>query len=212
MRLFIVALQNTSLWVHDLKGERQILLEGNGTNPKFAPDGKKLCYLIVKEAPNEFAWYRNPGELRIADVVSGRSEPMVRGLPVLDYDISADGQHVVMWTVDGQGKPRLWLAPLDRSSPPVQIHNVEGMQPRFEPDGDVIFRHAEERSMFVYRVHPDGTGLRKALAEPVFLLDAVSPDGRGSWPGLRFPATDRPQCRPSRWTGDLQSNSVTLST
>jgi eukaryotic-like serine/threonine-protein kinase len=173
-----VALQNTSLWVHDLKGERQILLEGNGTNPKFTPDGKKLCYLIVKEAPNEFAWYRNPGELRIADLVSGRSEPMVRGLPVLDYDISADGQHVVMWIVDGQGRPRLWLAPLDRSSPPVQIPNVEGMQPRFEPDGDVIFRHAEGRSMFVYRVHPDGTGLRKALAEPVFLLDAVSPDGR----------------------------------
>jgi hypothetical protein len=86
-----VALQNTSLWVHDVKGERQILLEGNGANPKFTPDGKKLCYLIVKEAPNDFAWYRNPGELRIADLNSGRSEPMVRGLPVLDYDISADG-------------------------------------------------------------------------------------------------------------------------
>jgi hypothetical protein len=33
-------------------------------------------------------------------------------------------------------------------------------------------------STFVYRVHPDGTGLRKALPEPVFLLYSVSPNGR----------------------------------
>jgi hypothetical protein len=173
-----VALQNTSLWVHDAKGERQISLEGNGDNPKFTPDGKKLCYTIVKQAPNEFAWYRDPGELWIADLESGRSEPLVRGFPVLEYDISADGQQVVMWTTDREGKSRLWLAPLDRSSPPVQIPNVEGVQPRFVPGGDILFRHLDEMSMFVYRVHPDGTGLRKALAEPVFLLGAVSPDGR----------------------------------
>jgi Tol biopolymer transport system component len=182
-----VALQNTSLWVHDAKGERQISLEGNGTNPKFTPDGKRLCYLIVKEAPNGFAWYRNPGELRIADLESGRSEPIVRGIPVQDYDISADGQQVVMWTTDRDGKPRLWLVPLDRSSPPVQIPNVEGGSPSFGPDGDIIFRRVERMSTFVYRVHPDGTGLRKALKYPVFLLNAVSPDGRWiiGWAPLR---------------------------
>jgi len=173
-----VALQNTSLWVHDAKGERQISLEGNGHNPKFTPDGKKLCYLIVKEAPNEFAWYRNPGELRIADLQSGRSEPLAPGLPILDYDISADGQQVVMWTTDREGKPRLWVAPLDRSSPPMQVPNVEGGSPKFGPGGDVFFRHVEGMSTFVYRVHPDGTALRKALAEPVYFLYGVSPDGR----------------------------------
>jgi eukaryotic-like serine/threonine-protein kinase len=172
-----VALQNTSLWVHDARGERQISLEGNGANPKFTPDGKKLFYLIVKEAPNEFAWYRDPGELRIADLQSGRSEPVVRGLPVLDYDVSADGQ-VVMWTTDREGKSRLWVAPFDRSSPPVQVPNAEGVHPRFGPGGDIFFRRVEGKSTFVYRVHPDGTGLRKALAEPVFILWGVSPDGR----------------------------------
>jgi Tol biopolymer transport system component len=173
-----VGLKNTSLWVHDVKGERQISLEGNGTNAKFTPDGKKLCYLVVREAPNEFAWYRNPGELRIADLQSGRSEPLAPGLPILDYDISADGQQVVMWTTDREGKPRLWVAPLDRSSPPMQVPNVEGGSPKFGPGGDVFFRHVEGMSTFVYRVHPDGTALRKAIAEPVFLLWGVSPDGR----------------------------------
>jgi Tol biopolymer transport system component len=87
-----VALRNTSLWIHDAKAERQISLEGNGNKARFTPDGKKLCYLISQEARDEFTWYRNPGELRIADLESGRSEPVVRGFPVLDYDISADSQ------------------------------------------------------------------------------------------------------------------------
>ena len=169
-----VALQNSSLWIHDNKGERQVSLEGNGTNPKFTPDGKKLCYLIAKEAANKFAWHRNPGELRIADLESGRSEPMMRGLEVLDYDVSADGRQVVMWSTDSEGKSRLWLAPFDRRSPPVQIPNVEGVQPRFGPSGDILFRQGK----VVYRVQPDGTRLRKAFTEPVYLLWGVSPDGK----------------------------------
>jgi len=168
-----VVLRNTSLWIHDAKGERQISLEGNGTNPKFTPDGKKLCYLIVREFPNQFAW-KNPGELRIVDLESGRSEPVVRSFPVLDYDISADGRQVVMWTTDVEGKSQLWLAPFDGTSPPAQIPNVEGGQPRFGPGGDIFFRRAK----FVYRVRPDGTGLRKALVNPVFLQFGVSPHGR----------------------------------
>jgi Tol biopolymer transport system component len=183
-----VALQNTSLWIHDAKGERQISLEGNATNPKFTRDGKKLCYLSVREFPNPFAW-KNPGELRIVDLESGRSESVVRDFPVLDFDISADSGQVVMWTTDAEGKSRLWLAPLDRSAPPAQIPNVEGSQPRFGPDGDIFFRRVE----FVYRVHPEGTGLRKALAYPVYVQWGISPDGRWivEWaplPGNKTPA------------------------
>jgi hypothetical protein len=48
--------------------------------------------------------------------------------------------------------------------------------------------------MFVYRVHPDGTGLQKVRPEPVILLYSVSPDGRWivAWaplPGNRPPLT-----------------------
>jgi eukaryotic-like serine/threonine-protein kinase len=174
-----VAVQNTSLWVHDAKGERQISVEGNGYNPRFTPDGKRLCYMIVKQAPNQFMWYRNPGEVRIADLESGRSEPLVPGLPVLDYDISADSRQVVMSTTDREGKPRLWVMPFDRSSPPVQLANVEGASPKFGEGNDILFRHVDGKSVFVYRVHPDGTGLQKALAAPVLLTNSVSPDG--SW-------------------------------
>jgi eukaryotic-like serine/threonine-protein kinase len=173
-----VAVQSASLWVHDAKGERQVSLEGNSNNPKFTPDGKKLCYTVVRKAPNEFAWYRNPGELWVADLESGRSEPLVPGLPVLDYDISHDGRLVVVSTTDREGKPRLWVMPFDRGSPPVQIPKIEGASPMFGADNDIFFRHLDGTSMFVYGVHPDGTGLRKALAAPVFLTNTISPDRR----------------------------------
>jgi hypothetical protein len=118
---------------------------------------------------------------------------MVRGLPVLDYDISANGQQVVIWTTDSQGKSRLWVAPFDRSSPPLLIPDVEGGSPRCGPGGDIVFRHVEGMSTFVYRVHQDGTGLHKARTEPVFVLNAGSPDGRwivgwGPLPGNGPPA------------------------
>ena len=193
------ALNNASLWVHDASGERQISLEGNAADPRFTPDGKKLCFRIVKEAPNEFIFYRDLGELRVADLKSGRSESLVPGFQALDYDLSADGQQVVMEIPDRDGKRRLWIAPLDRSSPPRQIPNVEGTEPRFGPNGEIFFRLREDNSRpegssgSIYRVHQDGTGMRRALDQLVLIFNAVSPDGRWvvAWaprPGNGLPA------------------------
>jgi DNA-binding winged helix-turn-helix (wHTH) protein/Tol biopolymer transport system component len=169
-----VALQSTSLWIHDGKGERQILLEGNGKDPIFTPDGKKLCYLIAKEATSKFAWFRNPSELRVVDLGSGSSQVVVSGFDVHDYDVSRDGKQVVIATTDEEGKHRLWVAQLDRSLPPTQVPNVEGVQPIFGARGEIFFRRAES----AYRVRADGTGLRRAVEAPVYLIWSISPDGR----------------------------------
>jgi DNA-binding winged helix-turn-helix (wHTH) protein/Tol biopolymer transport system component len=173
-----VALQNISVWVHDARGERQIsLLEGNGAYAKFTPDGRKLCYRVVKEVPR-FGTPRDPGEVWVADLDSGRSEPLAPGFQPVDYDISADGQQVVMETDDGDGRPRLWIASFERQSPPRPIPNVEGRTAKFGPSGEIFFRRVEGSSGFVYRVRSDGSGLRKALEQPVLALTGVSPDGR----------------------------------
>ena len=92
--------------------------------------------------------------------------------------ISLDGRQVVLEAADAAGKPRLWLAPFDRRSPPRQIPSVEGRSAHFGPSGEIFFRHTEGSSGFVYRVRPDGTGMRKALEQPIFYLNEVSPDGR----------------------------------
>jgi DNA-binding winged helix-turn-helix (wHTH) protein/Tol biopolymer transport system component len=176
-----VALQNTSLWVHDANGDRQISLEGNAADPRFTPDGKELLYRIVREPPSQYGFYKDLGEVMVADLATGRSVPLVRGFEALDYDISPDGRQVVMANIDSAGKPRVWLAPLDRSAPPRQIPNVEGGAPRFTPTGEILFRRKEGtigRGGFVYRVRPDGTGEQKALEQPVHLMRNVSPDGQ----------------------------------
>jgi len=178
-----VALQTSSLWVHGAAGEKQISLEGNAAQPKFTPDGKKLLYRIVREPPSEYAFYRDLGELRVADLTSGRSEPVVASFQALDYDISADGREVVIETADRDGKPQLWLASLDRSAPPRQIPNVSGGTPRFLPDGEIVFRRVEGSSAygsngFMYRARSDGTGVHKAFEQPVLFLSNISPDGK----------------------------------
>jgi Tol biopolymer transport system component len=169
-----VALRNTSVWLHDASGERPISLEGNAIDAEFTPDGEKLVYKVVTSLGN----YPLPGELRIASLDTGGSEMLIPGLQAIDYDISADGEQVVMEAVDREGTSRVWLARLDRKLPPQQIPNLEAKQPRFGPDGDIFFRRPEGGATFVYRVRPDGSGLRKVIEQPVPLLGVVSPDRR----------------------------------
>jgi len=169
-----VALRNTSVWLHDGQGERQISVEGNAVDAKFTPDGKKLLYRIV----SSLGAYPYPGVLRVADLASDRSEVLVPGVQTIDYSISRDGRQVVMEVADPAGTSRLWLARLDGPAAPRQIPNLEGRQPRFGADGDIVFRRQEGSATFVYRVGPDGTGLRRALEQPVPQLGEISPDGR----------------------------------
>ena len=91
-----------------------------------------------------------------------------------------------MKAADTEGRSRLWVASLNRGTQPRQIPNVEGSQPRFGPSGEIFFRARKGNSQFVYRVRPDGTGMRKALEQPILILGVVSPDGQwiGAWAPL----------------------------
>jgi serine/threonine protein kinase len=176
-RSFITAVgsKQSSIWLHDGGGDRQISLEGYAFAPKFTPDGKRLLYQVRKGASSE---------LWVAEFDSGRSEPLLPGFalaPTGDaslggYDISPDGRQVVVAAPDSDGKLRLWLAPLDRRSAPRQIPNIEGEQPVFGATGEVFFRRLEGTSAFLYRVHENGGELRKAIDLPVIGLLGESQD------------------------------------
>jgi hypothetical protein len=183
-RSFITAVgvKQSSVWLHDssrqgLAGDRQISLEGQAFQPKFTPDGKRLCYRVRMGTASE---------LWIAELDSGRSEPLLPGFPLAGahsaYDISADGRQVVLGSPDKAGKSRLWLASLDRRSAPRQIPNVDGEQPVFAGD-EIFFRHLQGTSAFLYRVREDGTGLRKAMDLPVVGVLGVSADRRSLFLG-----------------------------
>jgi serine/threonine protein kinase len=184
-----VGSRQSSVWVHDASGERQVSFEGYSFDPKFTPDGKRLCYRILKGA----SLYFDPTELRVVDLHSGRGEPLlpsfaVFGPPGLAYGISPDGQQVVVAAFDHEGKKRLWLAPLDRRAPPHQIPHVQGQRPLFGPEGEILFEVLEGNSLFAYRVHQDGTRLRKAIEEPIAGLAGISPDGQ--WLAVKLPGTE----------------------
>jgi Tol biopolymer transport system component len=182
-RSFITAvgMKRRSVWVHDSKGERAVSLEGYALNPSFTPDGKKLLYFVSDSAS------AHRGELWIADLDTGVNERLLPGFsigtgetagPRSPFDLSPDGQWVVFDTLDTSGKNTLWLAPLDRRSPPRQIPNVEGDGPVFDPHGDILFRARDRDYGFAYRVHTDGTGLQKVHEHPVIENLGLTPDGR----------------------------------
>ena len=177
--LTAVGLRQSSVWLHDSSGERQVSLEGYAYDPKFTPDAKRLCYRILKGALP----MSDPSELRVVDLDSGRNDSVLPGFSIVGgpgrpYDISPDGRQVVATVLGHDGKHWLWLAPLDRRSPPRQIPNVEGQQPKFGPAAEIFFRAFNGASAFVYRVHQDGTGLRKAIEQPIGGFFGISQDGR----------------------------------
>ena len=174
------------MWLHDEQGERQISVEGNAVDAKFTPDGKKLLYKIV----SSLGAYPSPGVLRVADLANDRSEVLIPGVQTIDYSISRDGRQVVMEVADPAGVSRLWLARLDGQATPRQIPNLEGKQPRFGVDGDIVFRRQEGAATFVSRVRPDGTGLRRVVEQPVPQLGEISPDGRWIAGWSAIPDTD----------------------
>ena len=177
-----VGLRQRSIVLHDGRGDRQISLEGYAFNPKFTRDGTRLFYQLFKSA----SALDGPSELWVADVDSGRSERLFSDIASAgtsgssggggSYDISPDGRRVVVTVADPEGKFRLWLVPIDRSTPPRQIPDVEGHQPVFGPPGEIFFRANEGNRRFLYRVRQDGLELRKAIEHPGDLL-GVSLDG-----------------------------------
>ena len=182
-----VGTRQSSVWVHDNRGDRQVSLEGQAFQPSFTPDGKKLLYRIYSG---------NITELWVADLASNHTEPLLPGFAVgsptsegsavwsAGYDISADGRQVVFFSPDREGKPRLWLTPLDRGSPPRQIPGVEAGQPLFGPDGEIFFRKIEGSTGFLYSVRQDGTQMHRVDQSHLIDVMGMSPDRKWLLLGL----------------------------
>jgi Tol biopolymer transport system component len=173
-----VGVSDSTLWVHDANGDRQLSSEGNAGGSSFSRDGSKLYYLMQSG--------QSPGlELWVTELASGRSERVISGYSLQprfsagDYTISEDERRVAFSMKDQRGISHLWVAPLDHRSSPRQLPSASGEDsPFFLPDGELVFRVAEGGLSFLYRMHPDGSARQKAITDPILDLFAVSPDGR----------------------------------
>lgn len=170
-----VGTSQSTLWVHDAKGDRQITSEGFAFLPSFSADGKTLYYLVRSRASRRFV----SGELWSASLETGRTTRLLPDYLTEHYHVSADGKRVVFLSVDEAGHSQLSLAPLDASSPPRRLASTEyADRALFDPNGGVLFVGSEGGVFYLYHVNDDGTGLRKLLPGAVSYLYAISPDGK----------------------------------
>jgi Tol biopolymer transport system component len=163
--------------------ERQASTEGSALLPAwgdgfptsvFSPDGKKLYYLVQTDVSRGFG----SGELWVSDLATGSHERLLPGISITSYDISADGQRVVFSSFDADGTSHIWLARLDRRTPPAKLPPVEARGPVFGPENDVYFRGLEGKLWYLYEIKLDSGQIRKFTAEQAVNSPAISPDGQ----------------------------------
>jgi Tol biopolymer transport system component len=183
-------IRESTVWLHDARGDRQISGEGFASLPGlgygaakissvFSPDGKKLYYFVRKQSSQTWV----SGELWAADLDSGRSEPVLPGILINGYfSIAPDGKAVVFDTTDATGEPHAWISPLDRRSPPRELTSSIARTADFVLGGRIYIPMREGGNLSLYSVEADATALRKLSSTPLPELSGsmgVSP--RGKW-------------------------------
>ena len=77
------------------------------------------------------------------------------------------------------GKASIWEASLDRRFAPRQLAPaIAEARPIFDSAGNLFFEAAEGKVNYVYRIKEDGTGLQKAIPDPIVFFGGVSPDAK----------------------------------
>jgi Tol biopolymer transport system component len=167
----------TTLWLHDSKGDHQISPEGYSSSPHFSSDGRRLFFIhATVQAKGDFR-----GELKVLDLATGSITKVVPGIVLTMYSLSPDGKQVAFRSVDAQNKPHVWLAPVDGSAPPRQPFAENGAEPTLAPGGVIYYRLQQNGVNRLYRFSPDGR--HELVLSGVNDLLSISPDGRwlGFW-------------------------------
>ncbi|HET8550146.1 MAG TPA: winged helix-turn-helix domain-containing protein [Bryobacteraceae bacterium] len=172
--------QQSSVWIHDDRGDRPITSAGNASIPRFSTDGKHLYYVLRRGSAE------SGNELWMAQVDSGKSERLLAGFSIMSYDISSDSKQAVFATARPGGTSEIWLAAVDGRSAPRRIAQGREDSPFFGPDGQVLLRVSEGRSNYLYRVNRDGSARTKVVPYPISNFMGVSPNGR--WAAVTVPA------------------------
>jgi serine/threonine protein kinase/Tol biopolymer transport system component len=164
------------IWIHDATGDRAISSEGYALSPRLSRDGTRVFYLSARDVVSSRGdWVPSSAELRSVDLASGKTDSVLSGVSVTDYDMSRDEKEVAFTTTDSGGASQIWLAPLDRRTPPLRI--AAGDQVSFGAEGDLVFRSLEGTTNFPVRIKKDGSGRERLTSAPILEKFGVSPDG-----------------------------------
>src|SRR5215831_4136061 len=165
-----VGIRQSSVWSHDSSGDKPVSSDGFASSPVLSRDGQRVYYLLRQNVDSSAL------ELRSVDQRTGKTDILLQGLPVVDYDISHDERNVVFTTQPSARERQIWLASLDHSSPP-RMNFQGGDSAFFGAEGEIIFRRLGEKSNSLSRMKLDGTHRELATETPIIVLESVSRDG-----------------------------------
>lgn len=167
-----MGMQNNAIWIHDSRGDRAISSVGKAFLPKFSPDGTRLFYLLRRSAPDPET------ELWAVDLKSERQERLLSGMQITGYDVADSGSEIVFAVRPAQGKSQIWLASVDRRSPPVQLASEGEDAPYFALDGQILFRASDGSANYLLRMNRDGSARSRVVQHPILNVMSISPDRR----------------------------------
>ena len=181
-----IGLRESALWIHDKQGDRALSSEGyvNPSSARFSSDGKLLFCLMRHDSSS------SSSELWRRDLPSGKSQPVLPGISMLEYDISSDAKEVV-YSTQLPGKPsQLWLARVDGSAPPRLIGSGGERAPHFGSDERVVFQFTDGKANYIGQIKKDGSEFGQLFPYPVSAFLAISPDRRWIVADVPLPKDD----------------------
>jgi hypothetical protein len=168
-----VGSEQSTVWVHTLKGNQQVSTEQFAYLPSLSLDGHTLYYLVGKNVGGFLS-----GELWLSDLNSGHKEQLLPGISIGRYSVSPDGKKVVFTRADGDSHSGIWIWSLDRHASPLQLQTAEADTPIFARNAEILFSMKEGAFNYIFRMKQDGTDLHKAIPDPIAHLLSLSPDDR----------------------------------
>jgi hypothetical protein len=97
------------------------------------------------------------------------------GVLITNYSLSHDGRTVVFSSSGYEAGDGIWIADLERRTPPRRLFRGTELRAFFGAPGEIVYNGEDSH---LYRMKEDGTGVEMISPDPVAYLSTVSPDGR----------------------------------
>jgi Tol biopolymer transport system component len=164
--------RESSIWLHDDKGDHQLTTEGYVYLPTMAPDARKIYY--VRRIPGSRSYVS--GELWKVDVATATSERVLPGIIVSHYSLSPDGKRVVFAMAEGESRKGIWITDLDQTQAPRQLTKGKEYRVFFAGNDAVVYQSPQTKSHLTRINLKDGT-TEEVNSAPILHLVSVSPEG-----------------------------------
>jgi len=189
-----IGISESAVWIRDNRGEYPITSKGEASptvsqglssRPVFSRGGKYLYYLLRRQSLGSEV------ELWRYDLQSPGHEPVLTGLAMNEYDIDGNDEEVV-FSVQPTGKPsEIWLARLDRGTPPRRITSSGDGGPYFGSRGEILFRLSDGKANYIGRMSRDGLARTTLIPAAISTLQGISWDRK--WLVVFAPLTIAPE-------------------